>query len=241
MLRDGAKAAPSPPRLIELSGADAAAILMASERSAIELRQQAKQNEVTRKQQTVAAIREEIAAIQDRLSEFDGQIKARAERLQKMEGLFASKIIDDERVSTVRRDYLDLEGRRSEFKINLTQANNRLSEAEADLRQSQLSQRAEMESEIGAIDDQIAEAERLNRASEQVLNLAGQTTRNPAQRRRMEIIRVEKNGAQTIDADDTTELLPGDVLKVGVEPVEAPKAPPVPPRPPGPNASAAPR
>ncbi len=217
-LREGGKNTPAPPRLVELAGgADRAAALIASEREAIELRQQAKQNELAKKQQAAAGIREEVALIQGRLSDFDGQIKARAERLQKMESLFASKVIDDERVSTVRRDYMDLQGRQSEFKINLTQAANRLAAAETDLRQAQLSQRGDIEAEITQLDDQIAEGERSLRANEQVMALAGQSVRSPALNRRMEILRVDKSGPQLLDADDMTELLPGDVLKVGTE------------------------
>ena len=223
-LREGGKNTSAPPRLVELAGADRAAALIASEREAIELRQQAKQNELAKKQQAAAGIREEVAAIQSRLSEFDGQIKARADRLQKMESLFASKVVDDERVSTVRRDYMDLQGRHSEFKINLTQAANRLAAAETDLRQSQLSQRSEIEAEIAQLDDQIAEGERSIRANEQVMALAGQSMRSPALNRRMEILRVDKSGPQVLDADDMTELLPGDVLKVGTEAAEPAKA-----------------
>jgi chromosome segregation ATPase len=190
---------------------------MASEREAIELRQQAKQSELTKKQQATAGIREELTVIQARLSDFDGQIKARADRLQKMESLFASKVIDDDRVTTVRRDYMDLQGRQSEFKINLTQASNRLAAAETDLRQAQLSQRGDIEAEITQLDDQIAEGERSLRANEQVMALAGLSMRSPALNRRMEILRVDKSGPQLLDADEMTELLPGDVLKVGTE------------------------
>jgi protein involved in polysaccharide export with SLBB domain len=230
-LRDGGKNTPAPPRLVELAGAERAAALIASERDAIELRQQAKQNELAKKQQAAAGIREEVAAIQSRLSEFDNQLKSRADRLQKMESLFASKVIDDERVTTVRRDYLDLQGRQSEFKINLTQAANRLSAAETDLRQAQLSQRAETEAEMAQLDDQIAEGERSLR-NEQVMALAGQGMRSPALNRRMEILRVDKSGPQLLDADDMTELFPGDVLKVGTEAADPGK--PLSRRPPAP-------
>ena len=218
--RDGAASVTAPPALVKLVGQDGADALIDSEKKAARLRVQEKQNQLEQKKGAVSAIQSEIVVIQSHIADLATEIKSKGEQLTKMEGLLANKVVVDERVGVVRRDFLDLEGRRSENNILLTQTNSRLAQAQADVKATELTQRAQAEAEITQLEDQIAEADRMVQADESILNLANEPQPGAASSLHMEIIRVENSGAQVLSAADTTELAPGDVLKLGDEPTD---------------------
>jgi protein involved in polysaccharide export with SLBB domain len=211
-VRDNTKEVVTPPRLIEMVGADGAAALMASERRLAELRAQSQHKERSAKTEAIPAIQEEIGLINERLSNLDVQIKSRGEQLQKMEALFARQVVNDERVTNTRRDYMDLEGRRNEMKVNLVQATRRLAQAEADPQRMQLAQRLEVEAEINKLDRQIAETDASGLLGEAATVLALEGGCGPGAIR-LEIVRNGATGAEIIAAVATTSLEPGDVLQ----------------------------
>lgn len=212
--RDGAQNVTPPPRLVKLVGQDAVKDLIDSEKKTVQLRSQAKQNQLEQKRGAVSAIQTEIVVIESNLSDLGAEIKSKSDQLAKMESLLANRVVVDERVGGVRRDFLDLQERRSQGNILLTQTKSRLAQAEADLRQAELTQRPEIEAEIAQLDEQIADAERSVHADESILSAANERLFGSMSKLRMEIIRLESSGPQVFSALDTTELSPGDVLKV---------------------------
>jgi protein involved in polysaccharide export with SLBB domain len=215
-LRDNTKEVVTPPQLVELAGPEEAAILMASERRVVDLRAQSQQRERKAKTETLSALRDEISLINERLSNFDAQIKARGDRLQKMEALFARQVVDEERTASVRRDYLDVEGRRNEFRVTLLQATHRLSKAESDLQQLQLAQRIEIENEINQLDRQIAESRQASLFVDAASLLTPESNCCGSAALRFEIIRDNGTGSEVTTATETSPLAPGDVVRVTI-------------------------
>jgi hypothetical protein len=209
-----------PPRLVDLVGQESAREIVGLERRIIEARLDEKQSLLTLKQNAAVATREEITAIQGRVADLDRQIAARSDRVQKMEGLLANRIVSDERVSDIRRDLLDLQGRKGEYKVALIQTQSRLSQTEAEVKNAETARRAELDAEINQLDQQIVEAERSLRAGDKTLSLANQRVSGVSSKR-LRIIRVDGTGPKTFDAEDTTELAPGDVLTLTDDPAAA--------------------
>jgi protein involved in polysaccharide export with SLBB domain len=216
--RDGGRSAAPPPRLVELAGQDVAKDIFAQERKAVETRLEEKQADLAQKQQAAVATREEVSAIQGRLADLERQLAARHDRLQKMESLLAKQVVSDERVAETRRDLLDLQGRKSDYKVSLVQIQNRAAQLEAEVKNAETARRTEADAELSQLDQQIAQGERSVRAGEKALGLAAQRLNATESSQRLKIIRVESSGTRIFDADETTELAPGDVVMLGEEP-----------------------
>jgi protein involved in polysaccharide export with SLBB domain len=214
--RENIKDVTPPPRLIGIAGSDGAATLIATERGVVDLRLQVQQKARATSAAAVTAIQDEIGLLKERLTNVDAQIKARADELQKMEGLLANRIVSDERVSNVRRDYLDMEGRRNDLKVNLVRAKQRLGQAEADLQTMEIAQRLEIEQEIKQIDAQIAEIDQQSLLGEGVSALTGGVNLCGPKSAELEIVRNGAHAAEVVQATDTSAIEPGDVLRVAV-------------------------
>jgi protein involved in polysaccharide export with SLBB domain len=202
-----------PARLIELMGVEGAAALIQAERRIADLREEAERNERYKGAEAISSIRDEVALLDDRLVDMENQTKEGADLLRKMEGLPASRIVEAERVSSVRRDYLDISERRSQLKLSLVQAHRRLGRAESDLKRLQVKQRSDAEAEINQVDADIAQIE-ASLTSSTVSASGPERSCCGTESVGLEIVRSNPTGAEVLVANDTTILEPGDVVQV---------------------------
>jgi protein involved in polysaccharide export with SLBB domain len=213
--RDNSKDVTPPPRLIEIAGNEGAAALIAAERSVADLHSRVQQKSRANNASATAATHDEIELIKERLGNFDEQVKARADQLQKMEGLLTNRIVADERVASVRRDYLDIEARRNELKVSLLQATQRLGQSDSDLQKLEIAHRLEIEQEINQIDAQIAGFDQSVLVGKTISALTLSENICGSEGAQLEILRRGANDAEVIQATDTSVIEPGDVLRVG--------------------------
>jgi protein involved in polysaccharide export with SLBB domain len=202
-----------PARLIKLAGVDGAAALISSERRVAELRAETELNERETRSEAISSIRDEIALLNGQLVDLENQTRDGADLLRKMEGLPASRIVEAERVSSVRRDYLDIEGRRNQLKLNLVQATNRLTQAESDRKKLQVKQRSDAEAEINQVEADIAQIES-GLTTNTVSALGPENACCGTESVGLEIVRSNPAGPEVLTASDMTALEPGDVLQV---------------------------
>ncbi len=202
-----------PARLIELMGVDGGAALIQAERRIGDLREEAERNERYKGTEAISSIRDEVALLDDRLVDMENQTKEGADLLRRMEGLPASRIVEAERVSSVRRDYLDISERRSQLKLSLVQAHRRLGSAESELKRLQVKQRSDAEAEINQVDADIAQIE-ASLTSSTVSASGPERACCGTESVGLEIVRSSPRGSEVLVANDTTMLEPGDVVQV---------------------------
>ncbi|MER2268153.1 polysaccharide biosynthesis/export family protein [Methylobacterium oxalidis] len=221
--RDGTPVAKSADGLRQLVGAEGSAALVAGEQRMAQLRAQNLAGARATRERAIAATQDEIELLKQRMANFDAQIKVRGERLKMMEALFARQVVENERVADVRRDYVDMEGRRRDIEISLLQAEQRLDTARKALVQADSERRLTLERDIATVE---AEAEAAERA---YLNLAATATMmartSPAIGREggivtFEIVRRTVEATETLRASELDVLEPGDVLRARIVPPE---------------------
>ncbi|GJD29625.1 hypothetical protein PMNALOAF_0860 [Methylobacterium adhaesivum] len=213
--RDGTPLAKSVDSLRHLTGIDG---LVATEQRMAALRAQNAGSARAARDATIAAITDEIELIKQRRTGYDAQIKVRGERLKMMEALFARQVVENERVADVRRDFVDMEGRRRDIEISLLQAEQRLEAARKAALQADLDRRLALERDLASAAAEAREAERA--AAVLATTAAMQELASPPGRDSeavgvvFEILRATSDGFETLSARETDLLEPGDVLRI---------------------------
>lgn len=213
--------------LRDLIGTDAATALLASEQRMAQLRAQNLASARSARERAIAAIHDEIDLLRQRVANFDAQVKVRGERLKMMEALFARQVVENERVADVRRDYVDMEGRRRDIEILLLQTEQRQDNAKKALEQGDLERRLNLERDLTQVEGEIQQAERAYAALNATAALMART--NPAPGRDAgslvyDVIRRTGDVTETVRAAEFDPLEPGDVVRVRVGPAEKVKA-----------------
>jgi polysaccharide biosynthesis/export protein ExoF len=224
--RDGA-AIGKAPALRDLIGADASAALLASEQRMAQLRAQNLASARATRERAIAAIHDEIELLRQRMANFDAQIKVRGERLKMMEALFARQVVENERVADVRRDYVDMEGRRRDIEISLLQAEQRQDTAKKALEQGELERRLNLERDLALVESEIQQAERAYAALNTTAALMARTGPAPTREAGIlvyDVVRRTGEVTESIRAAELDALEPGDVLRVRVAQAERVKA-----------------
>jgi exopolysaccharide production protein ExoF len=160
-----------------------------------------------------AAARSEISELKRKLDQFDVEKELRNERLDAMQKLKDRGVVTTNNVLLLRTELADIEARRQDSLVEVLQAKARLTEAEGDAAKLSSENTANLEKEIATVDNEIAaarEAAISATALATVLYKPGESTGQAT----YEIVRASKDGAKTLQATETSALMPGDVLKI---------------------------
>jgi protein involved in polysaccharide export with SLBB domain len=204
-------------RLRGLAGAEEAAALLGAEAKVVRLEANLQTGDEGSRRAAAEASGTEVELLRKRLETYGAQIAARGDRLRTMEALFSRQVVESERVADVRRDFIDMEGRRREYEVGILQAELRQRLAREAVEQGGARQRLAAEREIALIDAEIAAAERaLSTATVVGATMSAGWSRDPALAYR--IVRSGAAGPQILPATEIDSLEPGDVLKVVLDP-----------------------
>ena len=219
--RDGLEAGRTPDRLVRLAGQEHAEVLMASERRIHD------SNRRVLKQRMEGLVRVEKLA--------EEEIKAQRMRLESMreqEKLRKSELQDTEKLANrglTRRDLLysrkygisALKGEASQVIAEIARAERTLAQAKRDQSMLGVETRKAAQAEITAAEKEIESFEHAVKASEDAMQLiGGAVPADAASPHRAsaavtyEIMRRQGNGYRTATASASSELHPGDVLRV---------------------------
>ncbi|WP_132249343.1 polysaccharide biosynthesis/export family protein [Methylobacterium segetis] len=221
--RDGAPVAKAADGLRQLVGADGSASLIAGEQRMAQLRLQNLASARATRERAITATQDEIELLKQRMANFDAQIRVRGERLKMMEALFARQVVENERVADVRRDYVDMEGRRRDIEISLLQAEQRLETARKALVQADLERRLTLERDLATVESEADAAERAYHALAATATLMARSSPTAGREGGVltfEIVRRTIETTDTLRAGELDALEPGDVLRVRLSPPE---------------------
>ena len=212
--RDGGSTLPIPIQLTGLALERTAGAVLETESSILRAEQARRRHQDEEIASRVAAARNEAKALRRKLDQFDVQKGLRIERLDAMKKLKDRGVVTSNNVLMLRTDLADIEARRQDSLIAVAQAETRLAEAEGASARLSSENMAGLAKEIATVEKEIAvarEAMISARALATILYRPGSGTL-PAQA--YEIVRLSKGGALSLQATETSPLMPGDVLKI---------------------------
>jgi hypothetical protein len=212
--RDGASSLSAPVQLASLGGEEATARQFIAIENTILRAEQARRVQQVREVASKAdSVRNEVEALQRKLKQADAQRDMRLERLSDLQKLKDKGWGTSNNVVVLRTELSDIEARRQDYLVEIAQAETRLAEAEEAGPRLSSEDAANLAKAMAVIDKEIAVAQE-TMISARALARVLQRTSGMTQAEGYEIVRQSREGPQTLQAVETSSLLPGDVLKV---------------------------
>jgi protein involved in polysaccharide export with SLBB domain len=214
--RDHVQPVSPPKQLVDLVGATRAAAIIAIEQdrhgasvAAHNVRLQSATEAIKLAQQQV-----EMISTKKSVESMDANIGALKKRADGIEQLYHQGALNNNLLIESRSRVAEAERARQEIIIQLGQAKQQLVKAQEDRAKLEADRQAELDTQIMAIDHQIAETNRENMASEGVLGALQVQFTPPASAITYEIVRQTMKGPVAFTANGMSTLIPGDLVQV---------------------------
>jgi polysaccharide export outer membrane protein len=216
-------------QLISVAGEEGALVFLAAEMPGLQIEQAKRRHQLNELESAVKAARNELDALKRKIIQLDVQRDIRRERLGNLKNLMTDGLTTQTGVINIRSELSDIEARRQDSHLAVVQAEARLAQAEQALDRLPLDNAANLARAIAATETAIAEAQQSLTSSEivgAIIETRGARTawsRSPMTPA-YEIVHRGPDGSSTTQAQETSSLLPGDVLKIsirGTEPQDA--------------------
>jgi exopolysaccharide production protein ExoF len=158
----------------------------------------------------------ELELAKDRIAPLDASTKLRSERLNAMSSLNSKGIASRAQLIEVQSALSDIEAKKQEALSAVAAANRRFEQANADMTAFQLEYRTQLELEMLAADRETLD--HLDSIAASQGTLVAMQAQNPAKKALLsfEIVRRTADGTRKVAADEVTELVPGDLVRVNV-------------------------
>jgi exopolysaccharide production protein ExoF len=161
--------------------------------------------------------KKEIETLSGRVPVVDANVKLRDERVNRMNVLANRNIVANVVVDQAQADLLGVQDRRQEVVGSIMLAKQRLSLAEQERVRHQTEVRTELEQTIERVEQETADVERDLASSEGVLKVvnAGRSAVAPTEDAiTYEVVRHTSAGAIVLNATGTTDVEPGDLVRL---------------------------
>jgi exopolysaccharide production protein ExoF len=211
------------PQLIALTGSGGAESFLAAERALLSLEHARRAQHEAEVATDVLAARKEVEALKSKLREFETQSQIRNEHLQEMQRLKASGLTTRRGIVVTRTEVTEIQARKLDLDATVALAEARLAKAERTRLRVSFDHAAELVKAISATDAEISEVRLSLEAAGHLSAVLEQRSSRMARsiapaRPTYEIVRVGRDGPLVISAEETTQLMPGDVLKIRLDP-----------------------
>jgi len=217
--RDGAAQPAVTSRLQELAGVPDAERLIAAEAEILEATRRARAAQLDDLDTQITSTQQQLALLKQRGTQFDAQMQARTSRLDQLQALQQRGGVVQTSLITAQTDLSDITGRKQDFEITLAQTEQRLTTARSTRAKLETDEKLALSKDLADTVAEIADAERALGADALAMRtLTAMAVQEGAADIHavplLEIIRRTGTTRSTISADDTTELMPGDVVRV---------------------------
>ena len=212
--RDGTSTLPVPVQLAKLAGEATARTFIAAENTILSAEQARRKQQAREINSKVAAARNEAEALRRKLEHVDAQRDMRLERLSELQKLKDRGWATSTNFLTLRTELSDIEAHRQDYLVQIVQAEARLAEAEEAGPRLSSEDTANRAKAIATVDQEIATAQAAMTSARTLATILYRPNSGMPQEAGYEIVRQSKEGARTIQATETSPLMPGDVLKV---------------------------
>lgn len=214
----------APASFVKFSGAAKASELLKEEQSVRDMFTRIKRMELDAHRALIASTRQEVGEIAKNIAILNENLAVKAERKRAIATLRDQRLANTFIENQVASELLDATEREHQARLNLARAKHKLTEAEAALEKLTAEHALELEKELAAVTQSVADLETIVVSSEQFINeLRLQSTRTALANRPVtfEIVRQMRDGPARQAADEMTTLKPGDLVRVStVEPLQ---------------------
>lgn len=212
--RDGDATFPISIQLTRLAGERTARTFLATESTILRAEQAKRRQQDKEIALRVAAARNEVEALKRKLDQIGVQMELRTERLDDLQGLKDRGLVTGNNILVLRTELSDIETHRQDALIALVQAETRLAEAEGAGTRLSSETTANLANEIATVDKEIAATREAMISAGTLATILYRPSGRTLQAETYEIVRQSKDGAMTLQATETSALMPGDVLKI---------------------------
>ena len=209
--------AETPHALIELVGSNEANVLMDQARRIRALTLASRQSQVEALQAAVATARRDDIGLKGKLIIVERQISAHEQRRKIISGLREKGSGSSHAYYQSEADLAQAEERKPEIMVALSASQLRIEQAQQSLAKMKVDARAELEREIVALESDIQEQYVAMGASQRLISdfkLASFRLESGNGNVSFGIVRRSREGTRIIPASETTELVPGDLVRV---------------------------
>lgn len=221
--RDGIESVPVPVQLVALAGQESARAFLEPEMAVLRLEQARRRQQENEIAAGAAAALKELEALNRKLEQANLQKNIRMERLGDMQKLKDRGVMTSNSVILLQTELSDIEAQRQDQLVRVIQAEGRLAQAEQAKARLAWEHAGNLAKAIASVDQEIADAQE-SMASAGILaaildrqGMGHMLDRSSQIQSTYEIVRQSKDGPKTLSASETSSLLPGDVLKIGVK------------------------
>lgn len=216
--RDGKEVAAQHPLLT--AGSQELARLMAGERELVEVENAVRDDETQIQQAALDGALGELEALRGSLDLVERQIEARAERLQLLQQMRGRGVTNLEAVWGAQKEVTDYEVQREQITSAIYAAEQKVAQAKLAKSKVELGSRADLAKQLVAVEDEIAALEATIATSEDIARrleaMAGSRGVGPEDAVEITILRHSGDGVVELAAEEATELMPNDVVKIGL-------------------------
>lgn len=191
--------------------------LLGAERMLLEAEAAAQQSELDLQDAMLASAEGELVALRESVGLVERQIDVRSERMQVLQQMQGRGIVNLEVMWGAQKDVTDFELQREQLATAIHLAEQKVAQAELAREKVGLDHRARIARELAEVDDEIAQVESTIAASQDMVRtLETVALRGVARAEEIEIeiLRRTANGVTTLPANEGSDLMPGDVVKV---------------------------
>ncbi len=200
--------------------ADGFSISMESEMRLLDAEMSARSGEVTLEHAKLSSASERLNALK-KFSEIVGkQIGVRSERMRVLQKLQGSGISTLEVLWNAQKEVADLQMQEGQLAAEIVSTENSIVQSEAEALMNKSNRNVAVERELAAVEEEINTQKNAVDASEAMIEALETTAAGAQNGAPLKLKVMRRTPAKTIilDADETTDLRPGDVVKVGAGP-----------------------
>lgn len=181
---------------------------------------------------TVAQVRQEVDMMGDKMRPLDNLIRMRGDRVAAFNRLMAQGTLGRPQIMQAQSDLADAEMRKQDAVNQITVAKQRLGQLETEEQRTAAQIRGDLETAILGVEQQIAADTRESETSSGVLGAlrvtpiafgGGARVTSDGDQATYEIVRQTAQGPKTIAATGTTQLRPGDLVRIAPKEAAAPE------------------
>ena len=217
--RDGANLV-VPIRLIQIVGNAEAAALVNDELALRRLVLATRRAKDTTLRSAVESAKSELAFAKDRIAPVEANITLRNDRLKAMASLSSTGVASKSQLVEVQNSLLDAEARKQELVSAVAAAKRKLEQAEEELLRFGLENQTQLYTEIAAaekeISDNLSAISHGRKALKAFDGSGGYRFKSEQDSMTFEILRRSAAGTQIMKAESTTELEPGDLVRIKI-------------------------
>ena len=218
--RTGATSLQPPAHLLALAGEQEAQTLLANESALLRIDRGIRQLQLSEAEATVKTAQSELQALKRKLAQIDVQREMRAERLGDLQKLTSKGLSPRNGMIMVKSEISDIDARREDLLFGVVQAESRLATAQRAVTRINSDENARLLKAIATNEEEISEAQQSVALGEIVTAAMRERTgkltlASTQETTAFQIVRRVRDSVVVLPAQETSTLLPGDVLKIG--------------------------